>query len=170
MDAISAFPLYVITIVNSIYLIIVGKDSGQAGKAWTSCIILLLMRFVTALVPFLVAMAVSNLVTILMYSGLISFFLAIFIPFLLQLRSQWVCRKTFKKALEPRYELEESSTNGVHPDTEEMPLLNSSFFQANSSALYMTPYSTIFSYWPAVVIIGGVGVALFVLTVASFFS
>ena len=36
--------------------------------------------------------------------------------------------------------------------------------------LYMTPYSTIFSYWPAVVVIGGVGVVLFVLTVASLFA
>ena len=40
----------------------------------------------------------------------------------------------------------------------------------STSDLYMTPYSTIFSHWPAVVVIGCVGVVLFLLTVTSLFS
>ena len=169
LDVVSAYPLFVITMVNSIYIAIFGKDSAQANKSWTSLIVLLLMKFTLALLPILVAMAVSNLVTILKYSGFFSFFISILMPILLQLRSQWVCWKVFKNATEPKHELEETSlSNGAQRDSENRSLLIRSSSQVNPSALYMTPYSNIFSYWPAVVAIGGVGVVMFLLAVAGF--
>ena len=39
----------------------------------------------------------------------------------------------------------------------------------NERDLYMTPYSTIFSHWPVVVVIVIIGVILFGMTVASLF-
>ena len=52
---------------------------------------------------------------------------------------------------------------------EERSLLIRTSFQEKPSALYMTPYSNIFSYWPAVVVIGVVDIVMCVLAVASFF-
>ena len=40
---------------------------------------------------------------------------------------------------------------------------------ANARDLYMTPYSTVFSHWPVVVVIAIVGVILFSMTVVSLF-
>ena len=169
---ISVYPLVVLTMVDNIYTVFFGKDSSQAPKTWTTFFIRMGMKFVSAILPILVALAVSNLVTVLKFAGLIGFFICFFIPTLLQLSSQWICVKTFKAALEPRTTLQDNSfcSDNEQPrakSAENAPLITSP--QVKPSELYMTPYSNIFSYWPAVVIIGGVGVLLFALTVASLF-
>ena len=172
IDVISVYPLVVLTMVNNLYTVVFGKDLTQAPKTWSTFFIRMAMKLIAALLPILVAMAVSNLVTVLKFAGLIGFFVCFFVPTLLQLSSQWVCKKRFKASLGLQHELEDSAhpssnaTSGVESDSDEKALLMSSS-QVKPSALYMTPYSTIFSYWPAVVVIGGVGVVLFLLTVAS---
>lgn len=171
VDVISAYPLSVLALVNNLFVVVFGKDSAQARKSWAYFIILFLMKFSCALLPIMLAMAVSNLITVLKYTGFTSLFLTLFTPAFLQLTSQWVCRKTFKQALETNYKLKESSSESkdIQPDTGERSLLIRSTSQKKPSALYMTPYSNIFSYWPAVVIFLGMDVVMFALIVASFF-
>ena len=204
MDVISAFPITVLTLVNNLFVVVVGKDTAQARKSWPSYIVYILMKFLASLLPILVAMAVSNLVTVLKYTGFLALLLTLFIPAMLQLSSQWACWKTFKPILEANYQPEGSSISHVdsdkaqpdteegshvdsdkaqpeaeershvdsdkaQPDTEERSLLIRSSSQVKPSALYMTPYSHIFSYWPVVVILIAVYVVMLALTVTSFF-
>ena len=171
IDVISVYPLVVLTMVDNIYTVFFGRDSTQAPKTWKTFFIRMGMKFVAAILPIFVAMAVSNLVTVLKFAGLMGFFICFFIPTILQLSSQYVCNKTFKPALlsnqhetlqDTSFSPDEMSGNS----SESAPLISS---QVKSSDLYMTPYSTIFSYWPAVVVIGIVGAMLFGLTVSSLF-
>ena len=171
IDVISVYPLVVLTMVDNIYTVFFGRDSTQAPKTWKIFFIRMGMKFVAAILPIFVAMAVSNLVTVLKFAGLLGFFICFFIPTILQLSSQYVCNKTFKPALlsnqhdtlqDTSFSPDEMSGNS----SESAPLISS---QVKSSDLYMTPYSTIFSYWPAVVVIGIVGAMLFGLTVSSLF-
>ena len=112
-------------------------------------------------------MAVSNLVTILKYTGLTSFFLCFLVPIVLHLRSQWVCKKTFQKALTTSFALQDSSvSNGtkpriIQPDTGERAMLVKSPSSVKST---MTPYSSFLSYWPAVAATSVVCVAMHVWT------
>ena len=175
VDVISPFTLNVTTMVNNLFVVFVGKDSAQASESLASFIVLLLMKFVIALLPILVAMGVSNLVTVFRYAGFVSFILNLFLPNLLQLRSQWVCRKTFQTlgskfvSPKPSSSQVDSGKNRIRSETEGSPLLITSLSRASHSAYYMTPYSNLFSYWPAVVVIGGVDMMLFILTLAGFF-
>lgn len=171
IDVISIYPLFILTVINNLYIVIFGKDSAKAKEKWKSFFILLAMKLIAALLPLLVAMAVSNLVTVLKYTGFGSFFMAIIVPLLLQLRSQWVCCKTYKNS--KRHELLESSTamtaakeQDLNGDAETIPLTNSSNVIKNSE-LYMTPYSTPLSHWPAVLPIGAIGLLLFFIASAG---
>ena len=117
------------------------------------------------LLPLLVAMSVSNLVTVLKYTGFGSFFMAIIVPLLLQLRSQWVCCRTFNNS--KRHELQESSSAVVstkkHSNSieETTPLTSSNSTTVSNSSLYLTPYSTPLSHWPFVLVIGSIGMLMF---------
>ena len=168
---ISIFPLSVLNMVNNVHVAILGKDTADSGKTWKSFTIILMMKFFAGLFPILVAMAVSNLVTVLKYTGLISFFLCFLVPILLHIRSQWVCKKTFQKALHSKYyALLDKSADGVQPDTgERSKLMLSSKSNIKPSDLYLTPYSNIFSHWLMVVVTGLVCTILFALTIVSFF-
>ena len=159
-------------------------------KTRRNCLIRLSMTLTTALLPILVAMGVSNLVYVLNYTGLFGFVLCYFAPTLLQLRSQWVCVREFREKTNEGEDADkfasitEDSVQGVNENT---PLLSSvisknikDFFSFSFQDyfakmriyrnLYTTPYSTFLSYWPAVWIIGSVGVLLFLVTVVSLFA
>ena len=171
VDILTAYPIACLLMVNNMYTAFGGKDSAEASKKWSSFIVLLAMKFISSLVPILVAMAVSNLVTVLKYSGFVSFFHSFIVPVVIQFSSQWVCYKTFKKSLESRsYALQESSGNGAAAKNEERSQLIETTPSVKPSDLYMTPYSTIFSHWPTGVVVGGVATALLGLTVNSFFN
>ena len=166
MDVISIFPLSVLNMVNNVHVAILGKDTADSGKTWKSFIIILLMKFFTGLLPILVAMAVSNLVTVLKYTGLISFFQCFLVPILLHIRSQWVCKKTFQKVLHTKYQ---DNSAGEDDTGEKSELISSSKTTIKPKDLYMTPYSNIFSHWPTVVVTSLVCIVLFALTIVSFF-
>ena len=170
VDVITAYPLAVLLVVNNIYMGLFGKDSAEASKSWRPFIILIFMKFLVSLVPILVALAVSNLVTVLKYSGFSSFFHIFVIPIVLQLSSQWVCYKTFKRALQSNYDLRDSSSNGHMTTEEKTQLIQSSSSPVKASGLYMTPYSSMFSHWPTVAIVAVVSVILFGLTLSSLFN
>ena len=115
-------------------------------------------------------MAVSNLVTVFKYIGVIEFLISVGNIVLLQVRSQWVCKHKFGAALKKHVDLPHSSSNGNHDiEHKERDLLLSSSHHVQPSHLYMTPYSTVFSYWPVVVIVTAVCVVMFGFNVFSVF-
>ena len=177
LDVVSVYPLLVLTIVNNMYTVVFGKDSSQAPSTWATFFIRLLMKFVAAFGPIVVAMGVSNLVLVLNYAGLMGFFICYFFPIVLQLRSQWVCGETFAEVFHRRrgsdYSSQSSDEDPINTEAAEshplLPTWKKKDSLIHNRDLYMTPYSTNLSYWPAVVIIGGVGMVVFVLTVISLF-
>lgn len=173
LDVVSVYPLLVLTMVNNLYTVIFCKDTSQVPNTWATFFVRLLMKFIAALGPIIIAMGVSNLVVVLNYAGLMGFFICFFTPTFLQLLSQYVCRKTFAEVLaDKEYSSSHSDSTDEDPINlkmgESYPLIPR--VRYNTRDLYMTPYSTIFSHWPAVVVIGAVGVALFVMTIVSLFE
>ena len=167
---VSVYPLLVLTMVNNLYTVLFCKDTTQTVNTWGAFFVRLLLKFVASLAPILVAMAVSDLYVVLNYAGLMGFFICYFTPTFLQLCSQFVCIKTFSEAISGEESSKVSSASfAADPiNRETYPLIPK--VKHKSSDLYMTPYSTIFSHWPAVAVIGAVGVVLFHLTVVSLFT
>ena len=117
-------------------------------------------------------MGVSNLVTVFKYIGIIEFLISVGNTTILQIRSQWVCKQRFKAALKKNVDIPHHSTNNGdyddfdHDSTEKDLLVPS---HVKPSHLYMTPYSSVFSYWPAVIIVTAVCFVMFGLNVFSIF-
>ena len=163
-----------LNITNNAFVGIFGKDTSGVMKSKRFYFLILVIKFFSALTPVLIAMAVSNLVTVLKYVGLLVFFIGFIVPILLQLRSQWVCRRLFMAAMTKQVDLQNSASDhkdnsGAHQKSEEQFLLLSSRFDGKPSDLYMTPYSNICSYWPAVAIITVVTVVMFAFMTAGLF-
>ena len=175
LDIITAYSISVIITTNNIFTVFTGKDSTEANKSRFACILLPSLKFLSALIPVLVAAAVSNLVTVLKYLGLITFFHSFGIPIALQLSSQWVCYKKFKPTHRSAStcDLQETSSyngNGSHRE-ERSGLVPSSLTQSvKSSDLYMTPYSTMFSHWPVVIAVAVLSVAMLTIAIISLFN
>lgn len=166
---ISVYPLSLLAISNNVYVGLLGKDTADPRNTWISYGFLLLLKFFAALLPVLVAMAVSNLVTVFKYIGVIEFLISVGNIILLQVRSQWVCKHKFVAALKKHVDLPHSSSNGNHDieHKERDLLLSSSSHHVQPSHLYMTPYSTVLSYWPVVVIVTAVCTVMFGFNVFS---
>ena len=158
---ISAYPLFVVTITNNIQAVVL--RSNDPSKTKTVVFVRLLVKFIVAVLPILVALGLSNLVEALKFTGLAGFFL-LFFPTLLQLRSQWVCKNMFAT----RKPIPESNKHDINL-TEMAEEKNDKERNFNERDLYMTPYSTIFSHWPVAVVVAIIGVILFGMIVASFF-
>lgn len=160
----SVYPLAILTIFNNLYTIICCRDSSQAPRTWANIIFFMVAKVIVALLPIFVGMAVSNLVTVLNYAGLIGFFMSYFFPFVLQLRSQWVCYKTFGSTIILKNDEYQKATVN-----ETQPLLVSKRKLGIPWKVFMTPYSTVFSYWPVVIIIGIFCTILFIMTIVGLF-
>ena len=87
------------------YVGLLGKDTADPGLTWVSYSFLLLLKFFAALTPVLVAMVVSNLVTVFKYVGVIEFVIGLGNIILLHVRSQWVCKHKFLAALKNQVDL-----------------------------------------------------------------
>ena len=175
LDVVSVYPLLVLTIVNNLYTVIFCKDTSQVTNSWRTFFVRLLLKFIVSLAPILVAMAISNLFVVLNYAGLMGFFICYFTPTFLQLRSQWVCKQTFSNVVLSADDYYSASSSVSSDEDNINHKMSDSHLlipklRYSTSDLCMTPYSTIFSHWPAVVVIGCVGVVLFLLTVTSLFS
>ena len=168
------YPISLLAISNNIFVCLLGKDTADPGLTWASRIFLHLLKFFSALLPVLVAMAVSNLVTVFKYVGIIDFLISLGNIILLQVRSQWVCKQRFTAALKERVDLPHSTNNGnqnesheLEDNSKEKNLLLSSRRVPQPSHLYMTPYSTVLSHWPAVIIVTAVCTVMFGFNVYS---
>jgi hypothetical protein len=177
LDVVSAYPLMVHTVVNNLYLIIMGRDSSKPPlrkNRQLDFILRISLRLMVAILPILLAFGVANLVYVLKYAGLLGFNICFFFPTLLQLRSMYVCKRKFT----PNH----ISLSGSHSDEEEQQSLLSAPQGVGTSTLlstkhmegkmghqrYTTPYSiTCLSHPVTVVIVGAIGVCWFCLTLAS---
>ena len=189
LDVCSIFPLVVLCMVNNIYLVLFGKDTTQANIAWSTIIGRMLLKFICALAPILVTMAVSNLVDVLKYAGLLAFFTSLFFPPLFQITSQRKCKKVFAHLLQTTiqegdpinttlkmngtaYTGSNSSYISINNESSESTplLLSSQPRKLKPSELYTTPYSSsIFSHPIVAPILLGIGLAFFALSVTSLF-
>ena len=163
---ISAYAIVVLIAGSNIYSALTGRDSADASGRWF--VLLLAIKFIYSLTPILVAMGVSNFVTVLKFLGAILLIYNFWIPILLQLTSQRLCYKTFKQALQSSYNLQESPVinNGAQESSRLIPDLSS----VKPSDLYTTPYSnTIISHWSVVAVMGVLTVFMFIFTIVSMF-
>lgn len=172
------FPLLIHTIVNNLYTVIFGRDTSQS-RGWKHRLIQIGMKFVAALLPIAIAMAVSNLVYVLKYAGLLGFFISLFFPMLWQLMSSWAC---FKEGVVPEAEVGSPDRLPNQIQEEKAPLLGGTqsaattgsrvyqfFFTYKEMYLYKTPYSTPLSHPLCVIFFLVLAIVCFILTVISLF-
>ena len=168
--------------VNNIYTVAMGHDTSKSPRKRRYRLLLLMLRFLVAFIPILLAFGVSNLVTVFQYSGLFAFLVIFFFPTLLQLQSIRVCKRKFRDVHVHVQMVQNVSSTisdsekqyGKDGDKDtanntEVVLHSLLFTQArDESSLYMTPYSSrIFSHPIGVVVIGAIGLLLFFLSIAS---
>lgn len=150
LDVSSAYPLGVFTISNNLFVLFTGSDSTELTKHKYGRLLLISLRVGTAILPIVAALFIANLVYVVKYGGLLGLFICYFFPIILQLRSQYVCHKMFKKAFSNISSLSVS---------EEMPLLAGRHLKTDGlkwkERTYYTPYSNVFSH-PIIVIVFGV--------------
>ncbi len=106
------YPLVVNALSNNIYLVIFKKDTSQ-GRGLVSMVCQLVIKLVTAVVPIIIGLFVSNLVFIVKFAGLVGFFIGLVCPIVLQIRSQWVCVGKFSSNGKKDEEIElDNKTDG----------------------------------------------------------
>ena len=170
LDVMSAYPLNNATIANNIYLIITGRDSNDDKRRYAK-LALLGLKFVCAVLPLALAFAVSNLLDVVQYAGLLGFAICHLFPAMLQFASQYHCVKVFWDV-----------QHGINSGDEVTPLLGHRWLGGLTSAslwkrwwltwknpAYWTPHSTIISHPISVAIICVICSILFGLSVGSFF-
>ena len=163
LDVCTIYPLAVYTLVNNVFLVVMGKDTSQSTLAYEWWI-RLAMKAGIAVLPIMCAMFVANLLSVLTYAGLISFLNFFFFPSILQLASQRMCVKKFRR---PQTILNDHDTINCGTQWDERtPLIGADPVPHGcGQAVYTTPYSIPgLSHPLAVVAISVVGAALFVLT------
>ena len=172
---ISIYAINIQPIANNIYSVFFKQDNGKRSKRCDQ-LLKVLIRLFAAITPLSVAFSVSNLVTVLQYSGLPGFMLSFLFPFALQLRSIRVCKKIFCGVCTVQT-FSFMTTDSTEKKSDSMELNKGADVihspqgkkPQNESSLYMTPYSTrILSHPIAVIILGAIGQLLFLLTIAGF--
>ena len=149
LDVSSAYPLGVFTISNNLFVLFTGSDSTELNKHRYGRLMLIALRLGTAILPIIASLFIANLVYVVKYAGLLGLFICYFFPIILQLRSQYVCHKTFAGVL----------SHTSLSISEELPLLASRTHKSGGlkwrDRTYYTPYSNIFSH-PIIVMVFGV--------------
>ena len=165
LQMITGFPLGNTSIVNNIYVLLLGKDSGDDKRRYAKHA-LLALQFICAVLPLALAFAVSNLLYVVQYAGLLGFAICHLFPAMLQFASQYHCMKVFG-----------GSSGSLNGSNEHLPLLGahgSNNFLKNwwltwKNPAYWTPHSTFISHPISVSIICVICLILFGLSVGSLF-
>ena len=145
----SAYPLGVFALSNNLFVLFTGSDTTELHRHKYGKLILIGLRFITATLPIIASLFIANLVYIVTYAGLLGLCICYLFPIMLQLRSQYVCHKTFGEVF--------SSTSS--PINKELSAVAGRHHRSSGLRwrvkTYYTPYSNIFSH-PFVVIVFGV--------------
>ena len=150
LDVCSAYPLAVFALSNNLFVLFTGFDTTELSLHKYGRLILIALRFITAALPIIAALFIANLVYIVTYAGLLGLCICYLFPIMLQLRSQYVCHKTFREVF---------SRGTPLLVNKELPLLAGR--RCKTSGLgwrvktYYTPYSNVFSH-PFIVVVFGV--------------
>ena len=112
---------------------------------------LVALRLISAVLPLIGSLFITNLAYIAKYVGLLGLFICYFFPIMLQLRSQYVCHKMFSR--------EAVSSSEPLSVSEELPLLAGRHRKTGGlrwkQRTYYTQYSNVFSH-PIIVIMFGI--------------
>lgn len=177
----SAFPLVIVTTVNNVYTVILGRDTTK-DKHIKFYILQVVMKILAATLPLSVAIFVANLVTVINYAGLIGFFICFYFPISLQLASQWKCFNAFSANAGN----DEATINctkmfsSTTMDNESASLLSEvttqesvwvrlfAFLTSKHSSLYKTPYSLPYLSSPlCALIVGAITSTFLIITIVS---
>ena len=170
IDVLSSYVLANVVIINNLYILITGQDTALPPKFRFDWILRILLRLAGALLPVLGSFLVANLIYVLKFSGLVGF-IALIAPYLLQLKSIYVCKKKFSTFM-AEYKVYSKDKDSKKKDKgskfKHGPLLHK-----DKDAIrrrYMTPYShPIFSHPVFVGTIMSMAVCQFILSVVSLF-
>ena len=180
LDVISLYPLYVTSIANNIYQVVMCRDTSQGDCTCKDKIGKLVFRLVCAFLPLIGAAFISNLVTLLKIGGIFILFLGFLIPATCQLQSKRLCRKQIENCQLIPSSNESSRLRVCSNHTTISPIRNDAtlhlqkpkgmpfsikHFLFNIEA--RTPYSGWYSSNFVVIIMCVVGVFCFCLTIVS---
>ena len=171
----SASPLMVHTVVNNLYIIIMGRDTSKPiphKYRWLEFSFQICLRVIVAILPILAAFGIANLIYVLKYAGLMGFNICFFFPTALQWRSIEVCKSKFTQnciSVSGTHEKESLLKTAKDSSVSKQSLLSIKQVNGEGKRMrYMTPFSSkIFSHPVAVGLVGLVGVVFFLLTLAS---
>ena len=175
LDVISLYPLYVTSIANNIYQVVMCRDTSQGDCTCKDKIEKLVFRFFCAFLPLIGAAFISNLVTLLKIVGLFSIIIIYFIPIACQLQSKRLCRKQIETFQMIPSSNESSRLRVCSKHSTIPPIRNGSTLKGMSFSIKhflfkieaRTPYSGWYSSNFVVIIISVVGVFCFCLTIVS---
>lgn len=152
LDVCSAYPLSVFAMSNNLFVVFTGLDTTELNKCKHGRLLLVVLRLVTAIPPIVASLFIANLVYVVTYAGLLGLCICYLFPIILQLRSQYVCHKTFGEVFT------RVSSFSVTV-SEELPLLAGRHHRTSGLRwrvkTYYTPYSNVFSH-PIIVMMFGV--------------
>ena len=171
-----------LTISSRLSVVVTPLASPNTQQA-RDCILQYTIKFFSAILPIVAALFVSNLVYVLKYAGITGFFICFLFPTALQLRSIWVCSREFESrpvTVKMKVPPLRGGEGGENEKTKKSEMARGGWkkltcgFRSLRKRLslmfvsYQTPYSSRFLSHPLVVcLIGGIGVALFLLGVCS---
>ena len=175
---ISIYAINVQPIANNIYSVFFRQDTGKRSKTCDQ-LLKVLIRLFAAVIPLAVGFGVSNLVTVLQYTGLTGFLLSFIFPTALQLQSIRVCKRVFRGVCTAKTTFRFPAVDSTEKGTKDSMKVGTGAGivcsqqdkeSQSESSFYMTPYSTrILSHPIAVAIIGAIGILIFILTIVSLF-
>ena len=165
LDVMTAYSLGNTAVANNVYTMITGRDSNDDERRFAT-LALLGLKFVCAIIPLALAFAVSNLLDVIQYAGLLGFTVGFLFPAMVQFASQYHCMKIFK-----------NTSNCINSGDEVTPLLGGltsgslwkRWWLTWKNPAYWTPHSTIISHPISVAIVCVVCLLLFGLSIGSFF-
>ena len=166
VDVMTAYSLSTAATANNVYLILSGKDSTNDARRYAR-VVLLLLEFVSAILPLSLAFAVSNLLYVNQYSGLTTYLICHLFPALFQLGSQYHCLKEFGDSPNSTT-TSDKGTSLIEKHIKTKSLLKNWWLTWKNPA-YWTPHSTFISHPISVSIICVICLILFSLSAGSLF-
>ena len=168
LDIVSIYSLYVTSVANNIYLIVMRRDTSQGDLRSADRIARLFLRLIIASIPLVGAIFVTNLVRLLKIAGLFAFSIQFMIPIASQYQSKRLCRKEIERIRNLKLTTTTTTQNLIEKDPEIRKKLNIKDF------LFKKDTNTVYSGWYSnnitVIVVGVLGLFCFCLALVSIFN